>query len=123
MVCRPEDLGGVYIPEVSIVPTAALPPGMPSTAQLTSLLGTPLTAAANLTTWFGVTDPARGLTVTVLTGTLPTPARATVCKVAGSVSLIVIRPFLVPEPLGVKTTLNWHVLPAANELPQLLDSW
>ncbi|MDE2136694.1 MAG: hypothetical protein KGJ68_04610 [Gammaproteobacteria bacterium] len=47
-VCVPAVAGGEYTPADEIVPTAALPPAVPSTDQVTPVLAVPLTAAVKL---------------------------------------------------------------------------
>src|SRR5258708_28940934 len=57
--------GGVYKPEVEMVPTVELPPIMPSTSHVIPVFVLPETAALNCCFCFRVTGARRGRIVTV----------------------------------------------------------
>ena len=58
--------GAVYTPPESIVPTAAFPPGIPFTFQVTELLDEWATVAVNVCLFPSRTDAVAGATVTVM---------------------------------------------------------
>ena len=60
--------GAVYTPPVSIVPTVALPPGIPFTLQLTDVFAVLLTVAVKVCGSPSGTDAVVGATVTVTGG-------------------------------------------------------
>jgi hypothetical protein len=53
--------------------------------------------------------------------TVPVPVSETVCGLVGALSVIVTAPVRVPSCVGVKVTLNLHLAPIPNELPQVLE--
>src|SRR5437773_8704474 len=64
-VCAPAFAGGVYKPEVEMVPTVELPPTMPSTSHVIPVFVVPETAALNCCFCFRVSGARRGRIVTV----------------------------------------------------------
>src|ERR1022692_770942 len=103
-----------------MVPIVLLPPAIPSTAQVTLELVTPLMEAWNCAVCPGVTEACTGLIETVLLGLAPVPVRATVCKGDGSLSLNVMYPVRVPVEEGENVTWTVQLASAASEVPQVL---
>ena len=62
MVCVPAALGGVYKPELDMVPTLELPPAIPSTDHVTLAGPVPVNVAENCCDCFKVSAASRGLT-------------------------------------------------------------
>jgi hypothetical protein len=60
--------GAVYTPSGAMVPTAALPPGVPFTLQLTTVSVVFVTLAVNVVVFPSSTDPLFGATVTTMAG-------------------------------------------------------
>ncbi len=60
--------GAVYKPALVMVPTVALPPVMPLTAQVTAVFELPETAAANCSVLDGFSVTEEGETITVTGG-------------------------------------------------------
>jgi hypothetical protein len=120
MTCGPAAFGAVYTPDDEIVPTVLFPPLIPSTAQVTAVLTTPLMEAWNCAVCPGVAEACTGEIVTVLLGCVPVPFSVTVCSVEGSVSEKVTKPARDPAAEGVNVTCKVHFAAAANDAPQLL---
>ena len=104
---------------MEIVPTVAFPPATPSTVQVT-VFSTPLIFALYCSFCLKVTEPARGITVTVVAGVAPVPERVKVWRPLGSVSLIVIYPVRAPTAEGEKLTLMTQLAAAARDWGQVL---
>jgi hypothetical protein len=63
-VCVPGPDGGLYTPELLIVPTDPLPPLIESTSQTTAVLLTPVTVAVKVCCWRVVSAARFGLMLT-----------------------------------------------------------
>src|SRR5947207_3957050 len=68
-VCAPAFAGGVYKPEVEMVPTVELPPTMPSTVHVIPVFVVPETVTLNCCFCFKVSGARRGKMVTVTAAT------------------------------------------------------
>jgi len=64
IVCVPNACGGLYNPELEMVPTVLLPLATPSTLQRTDLLVVLVTVAVNCCVWVKVSPAVLGRTVT-----------------------------------------------------------
>jgi len=64
IVCVPNACGGLYNPELEMVPTVLLPLVTPSTLQRTDLLVVLVTVAVNCCVWVKVSPAVLGRTVT-----------------------------------------------------------
>ena len=96
---------------------------IPSTAQVTLELDTPLMKAWNCALCPGVTEAWTGTIETVELGAAPVPVSVTVCRVDGSLSLKVTYPVRVPVADGEKVTCTVQLADAVSELPQLFVCW
>jgi hypothetical protein len=93
---------------------------IPSTAQVTLELTTPLIEAVNCSLCPGVSELCSGLIETVLLTAAPVPVNVTIWIVDGLLSLKVMYPARVPVHDGLKVTFTVQLDPAVSEDPQLL---
>src|SRR5262245_42220999 len=79
----PDVEGGVYKPEVEMVPIVELPPTTPSTSHVTPVFVVPETVAVNCCFCLSVTGARRGLIVTV-TAAMDESVRPRIVSTRGS---------------------------------------